>query len=428
MDNPTFLSLSGEAAIQGMVIEALDGDTASIALLNDWTTPTFDPSVPSITYVSQAFSTSSLVGQYVGSMTFPYLKRDLDTIFPIPLVYRDPYPTTFVKLQTYFLDYYGVQLDDGEFAIAGTTTPLSGTDAIDIAPDATTGWVTLVALEASIRFTEGSTFKVLPINASVPTPMARLFTLDGDIRVATLTDHFDTPPPIVLTPAQSVYEKLTAAGAYFDLHEASGPRADALGNFQLTIVGSITTDEGPRGSGDVAMAQTASGYASCAVPANSNLDVPNGATGCCLFGWSWFSNSSTLAYLAAIGSGTAKLSSYVYNGNVVAFQGGVTAYQPAPTASAWHFYVTWIDPADGLIRLSVDNGPTVVSSTAPTPPAVGDTYFAVASLDGTYEMFPSRSSRWGYIRGGILTADERTWLYNSGSGRDFAEIMTLSEG
>lgn len=194
MDNPTFLSLAGIDAINGMVIEALDGDTAKVALLNDWTKPTFDPTVPNVTYVSQAFSTSTLVGQYVGSMTFPYLKRNLNVIFPIPLVYEDPYPTTFIQLQRYFADNYDVQLDDEEFAIAGTSTPLSGTDAIGVTPDGTSGLVTLEALGASLRFTAGSTFSFLPTHPSVPVPLARLFTLDGDIRVATLTDRLETPP------------------------------------------------------------------------------------------------------------------------------------------------------------------------------------------------------------------------------------------
>lgn len=195
MNNPTFLSLSGPDAIVGMVNEALGPESTSALLLAQWTRPIFHPEVPSVTFVSQPFSTSSLVGQYVGQTTFPYLKRDLSTIFPIPLVYRDPYPTTFIKLQTYFAAQYNVALDDGEFTIAGGDgTALALTSLIDVTPDPVSGLVTLEVLPASLRFVQGTLLKFLPIHPDVPVPLSRLFTLDGDLWVGNLVDSFANPP------------------------------------------------------------------------------------------------------------------------------------------------------------------------------------------------------------------------------------------
>lgn len=190
MDNPTFLSLSGLDAITGMVAEALGPDSVLALLLAQWTKPTANPQLGTITYTSQAFSTGSLVGQYTGQMTFAYQARSLGTLLPIPLVYRDPYPTTFIRLQAYFKDRYNIQLDDGEFALAGdaSLTPLAGTSPIHATLDPVSGLIGLTALSSSIRFVPNTTFRILPTHPSVPVPLARLVSLDGAIRVAKLTD------------------------------------------------------------------------------------------------------------------------------------------------------------------------------------------------------------------------------------------------
>lgn len=189
MDNATYLSLSGRDALNAMVIAALGNDSARIALLNDWTTFAINPAALTVTYTSQALSTSSLVGQYVGSMVFNYKTRDLGKLVPYPLAYRDPYPTTFVKLQAYFKNRYGIQLDDGELTRADGQV-LTGTTAIDTVPDPITGAVTLTANASSSRFTPASALKILPIHPSVPVTMARLFTLDGNLWVGSLADSF----------------------------------------------------------------------------------------------------------------------------------------------------------------------------------------------------------------------------------------------
>ena len=191
MDNATFLSLSATDAVQGLLEEAYVGNTQALDVLQNWTDGVIDPAASTYTLSTNSFNTGSVIGQYIGSMSFPYVKRNLNNLMPYPLVYPMAYPTTFVLLQTYFQEQFDIVLEDGEFAVAGNTPSgaLSGTDAINAAPDLSTGFVTLVAQATSGRFTEGSTFNVLPNGKGVQVPLSILLALTSPPNLDILTDH-----------------------------------------------------------------------------------------------------------------------------------------------------------------------------------------------------------------------------------------------
>lgn len=191
MDNATFLSLSASDAVQGLLLETYAGNTQALDILQNWTKGTIDPAASTYTIATNSFNTNSVIGQYISSVTFPYVKRNLNNLIPYPLVYPLAYPTSFVMLQTYFLEEFNIVLEDGEFAVNGNTVSgaLSGTQVINAVPDSSTGFVTLVAQASSGRFTEGSTFTLLPTGAGVQVPLSILLALTTPPNLDILTDH-----------------------------------------------------------------------------------------------------------------------------------------------------------------------------------------------------------------------------------------------
>lgn len=191
MDNATFLSLSAVDAVQGLLEEAYTSNVQATDILKNWTDGVIDPAASTYTVSTNSFNTNSVIGQYIGSVTFPYVKRNLNALMPYPLVYPLAYPTTFVLLQTYFLDQFNIVLEDGEFAVAGNTITgaLSGTQAINAVPDPSTGFLTLVAQPTSGRFVAGSTFALLPNGAGTQIPLSILLALTSAPNLDILTDH-----------------------------------------------------------------------------------------------------------------------------------------------------------------------------------------------------------------------------------------------
>jgi hypothetical protein len=191
MDNATFLSLSATDAIQGLLEEAYASDSEALDILENWTDGVIDPAASTYTLSTNSFNTDSVIGQYIGSVTFPYVKRNLNNLIPYPLVYPLAYPTTFVLLQTYFQEQFNIVLEDGEFAVTGNTVSgaLSGTQVINAVPNPSTGFLTVVAQATSGRFVEGSSFTVLPNGAGIQVPLSILLALTTPPNLDILTDH-----------------------------------------------------------------------------------------------------------------------------------------------------------------------------------------------------------------------------------------------
>lgn len=213
------------------------------------------------------------------------------------------------------------------------------------------------------------------------------------------------------------------------MSEASGIRYDSKGTNHLTVSGTVTTGGGVRGSGDTAAAFAGTGglFANY----DGSLSLPSGGGAHCMFGWVYLeSNSGVQFFFSKWDNGSTTSSGAEYMGSLQSgtyyAQNGGSSYTnagaPAPAAGAWHFYVMWRDPADGKIRLQLDNG-TVVASTASSNPNTNSTELTFGrDLANSFKM-TGRLQRWGWIKGAILTAAERTFLYNSGTGRTYAELV-----
>lgn len=188
-------TLTAEQAMAKLIADyqalRLNGNPMGRAIIDKWVDFSLNAPASQFTLTSRAISKDSLVGQYTGAVTFPYEKRDLSVLLPYPFVIPLAYPTTFVMLMTYMLEHYGILLEEGEFTADSNTqtTVLAGTDAVDALPDAVTGYVILRAAPSSGRFVTDSTIRLLLTSPAVQVPLTTLLALDSKLDMHLLTDH-----------------------------------------------------------------------------------------------------------------------------------------------------------------------------------------------------------------------------------------------
>lgn len=191
MDNRLYLSLTAAEALATLLEEVYFSNSQVMDVLENWTTDTVNAQASTYTVSSNALSDKGVVGQYVGSITFPYQKRNLNTILPYPFVFPWEYPTNFATMQTFFRQAFNITLEDGEFAVANNSQsgPLSGSDVIDATPDPVSGHVTFVAQPTSGRFINGSSFSIRCTAKGVQVPLNILLALSTPPNLDILTDH-----------------------------------------------------------------------------------------------------------------------------------------------------------------------------------------------------------------------------------------------
>jgi hypothetical protein len=88
----------------------------------------------------------------------------------------------------------------------------------------------------------------------------------------------------------------------------------------------------------------------------------------------------------------------------------------SPSTSTWYFIVVWHDSINNTINIQVNNG-TIDSTTHSTGVYVGNGPFEFGSYDGQAFINGSINGVGFWRR--LLTAEERTFLYNSGTGREY---------
>lgn len=226
--------------------------------------------------------------------------------------------------------------------------------------------------------------------------------------------------------ATSILAKLTC---WWELTEASGTRADSHGSSPLTVTGTVSTATGVRGD-------TAASFAGSGHLTGSNataLQVPSGGGDHCLFGWFYVASNTGQGLMGKWNGIAASGMEYVArvdSSNVQMLNGGSayrTAAVAAPAAGNWYFYTGWRDSADGLVRACYNNGTVGVAPSSSNPSAGSSSLALGASSHPTNsQRMTGRLQRWGWIKGAYLTYDERNWLYNSGNGRTYAELVAAA--
>ena len=232
----------------------------------------------------------------------------------------------------------------------------------------------------------------------------------------------------VIPPAGGgILAKLTS---FWSMDETSGSRQDSIGSNHLSVSGSVSTADGVRGSGDTAAAFTGSG--ALVASDSASLSIPGGGAHC-LFGWVKVASNSGTQFMAAKwdAAGAASLEYAIsLQGGTVYGQNGGSAYSNAavspPAAGSWMFQILWRDPADGKVRMQLNNGAVAVSSSASNPSDTSTPFAFGQAGSNSIGRATMTMQRWGWIKGDILTAEEREWLYNSGQGRTLAELQAAA--
>jgi hypothetical protein len=230
--------------------------------------------------------------------------------------------------------------------------------------------------------------------------------------------------------AASLVGKLTA---WWEMTEGSGAtRNDSIGTTHLLDpTAGVGTSTGPRGDTAASFPGTA-GLESSGDAAN--VSVAAGGGDHCLFGWAYFNattgtNQFFAAKWNASTSAGMEYACQLNGSSTIVAQNGGSAYRnattAAPSAAAWHFYVMWRDSADGLVRLQIDNGSISVASASSNPSDTTNKISFGQTIANTLRL-TGRLQRWGFTNTAILTADEKTYLYNSGNQRTWAEIVAAS--
>ena len=92
------------------------------------------------------------------------------------------------------------------------------------------------------------------------------------------------------------------------------------------------------------------------------------------------------------------------------------------SAGTWYFVVCWHDTANNQVGIQVNNGTATTASSGAAGSNSGPLYFGNrAQLDaGSY--LNGRLDEWGLWKR-LLTATEKTYLYNAGSGQTLYAAM-----
>jgi hypothetical protein len=220
-----------------------------------------------------------------------------------------------------------------------------------------------------------------------------------------------------------LYSELTAGEktgltAYWDLGEASGNRADShSGGYTLT-------DKNTVGS-ETAVNNAMEGKAASFVAANSESLSVTMAFGPDLV--SGFTASGWYKPVTAVANGTVFLisdgaSSYIRfycdgsapSTHYARFTDGTNdsyATLTGLTNGAWYHFVMWFDPATKKACCSINGAATVLGGAAAAVPTMTDVINV--SLGAANTILLDEVAIWRRV----LTADERTALYNSGAGK-----------
>jgi RHS repeat-associated protein len=212
--------------------------------------------------------------------------------------------------------------------------------------------------------------------------------------------------------------------SWWTMNEASGTRNDSNGTNQLTDNNTVGSASGKLGNaGDFVPANTES-------LSRTDTDTLSASDFTIL---TWVKLDSTTGYHALVGKGDVNDANnreyLLYHGNgTIRLNVGdgnghsatVTATGNPLTAGVWYFVAAWYDSASDTLNIQInDNTP---ESAAYAYGSFNSTHpFVIgAKENGTIPMDGLMDETAIYKR--VLTAAERTWLYNNGTGRSYTDV------
>lgn len=227
--------------------------------------------------------------------------------------------------------------------------------------------------------------------------------------------------------AVAVSPLLTNLISYWSLEEASGTRNDAHGTNHLTDNNSVTQTTGKVGNAAQFVRANSE-----SLSRTSNASLQAGDIDLTMACWVYLASNSEFQGIAGKWA-VSPNKEYMLNYTGLVYQFGVSSDGAAqttrdatsfgkPLTETWHYVVAWHDATENTINIQVDNG------------AIDSTSYS-SGITTTATTFYLGQLALGYHFGGlidevglwkrVLTSDERTWLYNSGNGRSYADILPL---
>lgn len=208
--------------------------------------------------------------------------------------------------------------------------------------------------------------------------------------------------------------------AYWPLSEASGTRADVVGNNNLTDNATVTGAVGKLGN---ASQFTAANSEYLSIADNSDLSMGDidftiagwiyldtlGADRGVISKWATAPNSEYLVQVLA----SNQLRFQVSNNGTAAT--GITNTSVTLAATTWYFFVAWHDSVANTVNLQVNNG-TIASTAHTTGVFNGASELRIGSVQSAGQYWNGRIDDTGLWKGRVLTAAQRTNLYNGGAG------------
>jgi len=214
--------------------------------------------------------------------------------------------------------------------------------------------------------------------------------------------------------------------SWWALNEASGTRNDSHSTNHLTDNNTVTSSAGVQ-SNAANFVSANSEYLSRAD--NTALSVGDiGFTFC-----GWFYLSSKTGNPTAISKGSSeyairyattpdRFQFSIYDGST---SNAVNANAlGSPGTSTWYFVCAWHDADNNTINIQVNAG-TTNSTAHSTGVADGAAVFTISSLIGTSQYWAGLIDEVAFYKR-VLTDDERSWLYNSGAGRTYADLTAAT--
>jgi Concanavalin A-like lectin/glucanases superfamily len=124
-----------------------------------------------------------------------------------------------------------------------------------------------------------------------------------------------------------------------------------------------------------------------------------------------------LEYALLVGNGTTNFFRFA-----LGFQYAQTLFHPLTLAnSTYYFCIAWLDAANNTVNVQVNDG-TVASEAQTVTPVVNTDAFTIGARSEPAAHLTGQGDQLSFWKR-VLTAAERTWLYNSGNGRSYAEVL-----
>ena len=251
------------------------------------------------------------------------------------------------------------------------------------------------------------------------TPRQRLTSVPYAYR-AQVADHVqDQPPGFQADTGGTLTDGLVA---YWKLEESGGTRDDQKGPHDLTDNNTVTQAAGKVGTAAQFTAAN-SEYLSIA----DNADLSAGDIPLAIAFWVYFDNTTgNPALVSKFDMGVENDREYViYHEGGFRFdgRGGVTGFSigggGAAANGTWHFVVAWHDPVANTVNMEVNGG--AQSFSAAHSAGINDTTarFVIGTHSGAPGNFLSGRIDEVGVWKKVLTAQERTDLYNAGQGNTY---------